>query len=85
MTNKQIGYNISLLLYGLLIVQNRKWWALALLCLFFGRLPLSQIDICMPEPFHAPRNVQENFVELLAKQEVASAYAKDQLATYKKK
>ena len=53
--------------------------------LIFRRLPLSPADISIPEPFDAPRNVQENFVELLAKQEAASVYAKDQLATYKKK
>ena len=34
--------------------------------LIFGRLPLSPADISILEPFDAPRNVQENFVELLA-------------------
>ena len=51
----------------------------------FGCLSLSPADISIPEPFDAPRNVQEHFVELLAKQEVSSAYAEDQLARYKKK
>ena len=46
--------------------------------LIFGRLPLSPADIRIPRPFDAPHNVPKNFVELLAKQEVASAYAEDQ-------
>ena len=53
--------------------------------LVFRCLPLSPADITIPEPFDAPHNFQEHFVELLAKREVASAYAEDQLATYKKK
>ena len=53
--------------------------------LVFGRLPLSPADISLPDPFDAPQTVREHYLEILAKQEVASAYAEQQLAEYKQK
>ncbi len=50
--------------------------------LVFGRLPLSPADISVPDPFEAPRSVLEHFLEILAKQELASSYAEQQLAKY---
>ena len=53
--------------------------------LLFRRLPLSPSDISIPELLYAPGTIQNHFLEILAKQEVAPIYVDQQLATYKKK
>ena len=53
--------------------------------LIFGRVPLSPADISLPNPFEAPKTVKEHFLEILARQEIASQYAEAQLAEYQKK
>ena len=46
---------------------------------------MSPVDISIPEPFYAPSSVKDHFLKILAKQEVASTYAEQQLTEYKKK
>ena len=53
--------------------------------LIFGRVPLSPADISLPDPFDAPKSVMDHFLEILARQEIASRYAEAQLASYQKK
>ena len=53
--------------------------------LVFGPLPMSPADISIPKPFDAPSSVKDHFLKILAKQEVASTYAEQQQAEYKKK
>ena len=53
--------------------------------LIFGRVPLSPADISLPDPFDAPKSVLDHFLEILARQEVASQHAEAQLALYQKK
>ena len=53
--------------------------------LIFGRIPLSPADISLPDPFDTPKSVMDQFLEILARQEVASQHAEAQLKEYQKK
>ena len=53
--------------------------------LIFGRIPLSPADISLPDPFDTPKSVMDQFLEILARQEVASQHAEAQLKDYQKK